>query len=61
MSTTRAVASRTNGSTTSLCVDVTDLQAREVRAYVRSHQIAGTELRLERKGTRTFLVADPVE
>lgn len=35
-------------------VDVTDVQTDEVRAYARAHR----DVYLERKGARTYLVAD---
>ena len=38
-------------------IDVTDAQTDEIREYVRG-QTDASELHLERRGTRTYLVAD---
>lgn len=40
-------------------VDVTDWPAAELPERTRNHRIRGAELYLERRGGRTYLVADP--
>lgn len=42
-------------------VDVTDCDAANLPARARANDVAGAELYLERRGGRTFLVADPTE
>ena len=41
-------------------VDVTDWTAEELFRRSRDYRVRGAELSLERRGGRTYLVADPV-
>ncbi|AUX08736.1 hypothetical protein AArcSl_1101 [Halalkaliarchaeum desulfuricum] len=41
-------------------VDVTDWTAEELSRRSRDYRVRGSELYLERRGGRTYLVADPV-
>ncbi|WP_224447641.1 hypothetical protein [Haloprofundus salilacus] len=52
---------RTTQSRKWKCIDVTDLPAAEITAYVDEQCEPGLELYLERRGVRTFLVAAPAE
>ncbi|MEF8779432.1 MAG: hypothetical protein V5A46_01975 [Haloferacaceae archaeon] len=40
-------------------VDVTDRPAEELPELARRHRVRGAELHLERRGGRTYLVAEP--
>ncbi|WP_224332629.1 hypothetical protein [Haloprofundus halobius] len=43
------------------CIDITELAAEEVPACIDRQRERGVELYLERKGSRTFLVASSTE
>ncbi|WP_418282126.1 hypothetical protein [Halorubrum sp. DTA98] len=42
-------------------VDVTECPARNVSRRVRANRVAGSEVHLERRGGRTFLVTTPTD